>query len=209
MAVPLRVRSYRLGALNVYALQAHVLDEIAAETAGLFAEQASIVLANAEAFTRAQATAVSLGQALTSRSVIDMAKGILMARDECGPAEAFDLFRQASQTQHRKLREVAQELVDGVTNQPEGDTAVGGRPIRSGLLSPRGSAVGVAGIVAAHDIDPPTADQEARGCQGAVQLSGSQRQASKDEPGAPRCRGFRLFPSLAHARTLELRMSRG
>lgn len=53
------------------ALQAGILDDTAVETAALFAEQASVVLATAHAFTRAQATAVSAGEALTSRSVID------------------------------------------------------------------------------------------------------------------------------------------
>lgn len=47
MAAPLTVRGDRLGALNVYALQADVLDEAAAMTAALFAVQASIVLGNA------------------------------------------------------------------------------------------------------------------------------------------------------------------
>jgi GAF domain-containing protein len=122
VAAPLTVRGSRLGALNVYALQARVLDESAVETAALFAEQASIVLSNAEAFTRAQATAASLGQALTSRSVIDMAKGIVMARENCGPTDAFDRLRHLSQTQHRKLREIAQELVDE-TSSPAGPDA--------------------------------------------------------------------------------------
>ena len=44
VAVPLTVQASRLGALNVYALQARVFDETAGETAALFAEQASIVL---------------------------------------------------------------------------------------------------------------------------------------------------------------------
>lgn len=112
VASPLTVRGTRLGALNVYALQARVFDETAAETAALFAEQASVVLANAEAFTRAQSAAANLGQALISRSVIDMAKGIVMGRDHCGPEEAFDRLRRMSQTQNRKLREIAQEMVD-------------------------------------------------------------------------------------------------
>ena len=80
---------------------------------------------NAEAFTRAQEVSVNLGHALTSRSVIDMAKGIVMAREGCDPAEAFDQLRQISQTQHRKLREVVQELVEGVTNPPRANTANG------------------------------------------------------------------------------------
>lgn len=125
VAAPLTVRGSRLGALNVYALRARVFDESTVETAALFAEQASIVLANAEAFTRAQATAISLEQALTSRSVIDMAKGIVMAREACGPAEAFDVLRQMSQTQHRKLREIARELIDQVQREAV-DTAAEG-----------------------------------------------------------------------------------
>ena len=125
VAAPLTVRGSRLVALNVYALRARVFDESTVETAALFAEQASIVLANAEAFTRAQATAISLEQALTSRSVIDMAKGIVMAREACGPAEAFDVLRQMSQTQHRKLREIARELIDQVQREAV-DTAAEG-----------------------------------------------------------------------------------
>jgi AmiR/NasT family two-component response regulator len=105
--------------LNVYALQAWVFDEATVQTAALFAEQASIVLGNAEAFTRAQVTVVSLEQALTSRSVIDTAKGIVMAREGCGPSQAFDVLRQMSQTQHRKLRDIAHELIDQVQREAD------------------------------------------------------------------------------------------
>ena len=119
VAAPLTVAGNRLGALNIYALQSGVFDEAAEKTAILFAEQAAVVLANAEAFTRAQNAAINLGEALTSRAVIDMAKGIVMAREHCNPDEAFDLLRAASQAEHRKLRDIAQEMVDGVT---QGDT---------------------------------------------------------------------------------------
>lgn len=116
VAAPLTVNGYRLGALNVYALQTGVFDEVAVHTASLFAEQASVVLGNAEAFTRAQAAAINLGEALTSRAVIDMAKGIVMSREHCGPEEAFDRLRRASQASQRKLRDLAQELVDGTAD---------------------------------------------------------------------------------------------
>lgn len=114
IAVPLAVRGRPLGALNVYALQPWVLDEGAAETAQLFGEQASVVLANADAFTRAQQTAVSLGDALTSRAVIDMAKGIIMAREGCDPDTAFNRLKAMSQDSQRKLRDIAQSVVDDV-----------------------------------------------------------------------------------------------
>jgi GAF domain-containing protein len=117
VAAPLSVRSTHLGALNIYALQARVLDDTAIETAALFAEQASIVLANADAFTRARQAALNLGEALTSRAVIDMAKGIVMARERCTAEEAFDHLRAMSQTRHRKLREIAADLVESVSRQ--------------------------------------------------------------------------------------------
>ncbi len=116
VAVPLAVRGTRLGALNIYALQEGMLDESATATATLFAEHAAIVLANADAFSRAKSEAANLEQALTSRAVIDTAKGIVMARRHCDAEAAFEHLRTLSQAQNRKLREVAQELVDGVAS---------------------------------------------------------------------------------------------
>ena len=122
VAAPLTAHGARLGALNVYALQTWVFDDASAGTASLFAEQASIVLANAEAFTRARSSAINLGEALTSRAVIDMAKGIVMAQRRCNANEAFDHLRQQSQTQHRKLRDVAEDLVAEVSAGERQDT---------------------------------------------------------------------------------------
>jgi GAF domain-containing protein len=118
VAAPLTVRGSRLGALNIYALQAGVFDAESAGTATVFAEHAAVVLANAEAFTRAEQAAINLGEALTSRAVIDMAKGIIMARTGCTPAQAFDQLRVISQTSDRKLRDVAADLVAEVSGGP-------------------------------------------------------------------------------------------
>ena len=123
VAAPLSVRGAHLGALNIYALQSSVFDDAAVRTAELFAEQAAIVLANAEAFTRAQTTVTNLGEALTSRAVIDMAKGIIMSQEKCSPEEAFDQLRRLSQTRHRKVREIAQQLVDEISAGAESDPA--------------------------------------------------------------------------------------
>ncbi len=92
-----------------------MFDEASVATSALFAEQAAVVLANAEAFARVTSTATNLGEALKSRELIDMAKGIVMARQGCDPDTAFDVLREMSQTQHRKLRDVARMLVVGVS----------------------------------------------------------------------------------------------
>ena len=122
VAAPLTAHGARLGALNVYTKQSWVFDEASVATSTLFAEQAAIVLANAEAFARVTSAATNLGEALTSREIIDMAKGIVMARQGCDPDQAFEVLRELSQTQHRKLRDVARSLVAEVSGAADHET---------------------------------------------------------------------------------------
>jgi AmiR/NasT family two-component response regulator len=56
-----------------------------------------------------------LEQALTSRTEIDQALGILMGQQRCTADEAFALLRQHSQNNNRKLRDVAADLITRVT----------------------------------------------------------------------------------------------
>jgi hypothetical protein len=50
--------------------------------------------------------------------VIEQAKGILMSQRRCDAAEAFSLLAEASQRSNRKLRDIAQSLVAGVSGAP-------------------------------------------------------------------------------------------
>jgi AmiR/NasT family two-component response regulator len=54
----------------------------------------------------------NLHTAFRTRELIGQAEGILMQRERIGANEAFDILRHASQHLNRKLREVAQDLVD-------------------------------------------------------------------------------------------------
>lgn len=49
-----------------------------------------------------------------SRAVIEPAKGILMSQRGCNASDAFTLLAAASQRSNRKLRDIAQSIVDGV-----------------------------------------------------------------------------------------------
>ncbi|HUQ62598.1 MAG TPA: ANTAR domain-containing protein [Acidimicrobiales bacterium] len=60
-----------------------------------------------------------LEEALTTRDVIGQAKGILMVRQSCSADEAIDVLRRASQRANRKLRDIAQDLVDATTSVEE------------------------------------------------------------------------------------------
>jgi len=57
-----------------------------------------------------------LEEALQSSREIGMAVGVLMASGKIPQDEAFDRLRQASQNLHRKLRQIAAEVVD--TGEP-------------------------------------------------------------------------------------------
>ena len=70
----------------------------------------------------------NLQSALGSREIIGQAQGILMEREKITAEQAFNLLRQSSQHLNRKLRDVAQDLVDtGETPdlQPPAPTAHG------------------------------------------------------------------------------------
>ena len=49
---------------------------------------------------------------LESRPVIDQAKGMLIAEHGCSPDEAFQMISNASQRENRKVRDIAQAMVD-------------------------------------------------------------------------------------------------
>jgi AmiR/NasT family two-component response regulator len=53
---------------------------------------------------------------MATMPVIEQAKGIVMAQQECGPEEAFDLLRRASQRSNVKVHVLAEQIVKVVTS---------------------------------------------------------------------------------------------
>jgi response regulator NasT len=66
-----------------------------------------------------QSEVEDLKAALTTRPVIDQAKGILMAERGCTPDEAFDLLSNASQRDNRKVRDIARAIVHHAQQEPD------------------------------------------------------------------------------------------
>jgi AmiR/NasT family two-component response regulator len=56
--------------------------------------------------------------ALETRTVIGVALGILMQREGIGEAEAFKMLKAASQSSNRKLRDIANEIIDELKPGP-------------------------------------------------------------------------------------------
>jgi response regulator NasT len=75
-----------------------------------------------------QSEVEDLKAALTSRPVIDQAKGILMAERGCSPEEAFTMLSNASQRDNRKVRDIARALVDSASQGAQQEPAGRRRP---------------------------------------------------------------------------------
>ena len=73
-----------------------------------------MAVANAGVYASTATLAANLQRALDSRAVIDQAKGILMGRHGITSDAAFEMLSKQSQLANRKLRDIAQDLVDEV-----------------------------------------------------------------------------------------------
>jgi|SRR5215207_4576249 len=93
------------GALNLYANQPHSIDLDARQLGAMFAN----LVAAALGWSRETAT---LTEALSTRSTIGQAIGIVMERYHLDPDRAFTFLVRTSQTGNVKLRDVAAELIE-------------------------------------------------------------------------------------------------
>jgi len=102
-------------ALSFYARRRSGFTAGAIVTAENVARHVSRPLRVALRIGRLQAARDDLASAMQSRTVIDMAIGVVMAQNRCGPDEAFTLLRKASNSRNTKLRDVATSIVASIS----------------------------------------------------------------------------------------------
>jgi GAF domain-containing protein len=115
LSVPLPVREGLHGGLNLYAVEADGFDDTARDVGRAFASYAAVAVHNMHLYQSTRDQAEHLDIAMQTRAVIEQAKGILMSQRRCDAQQAFNLLAAASQRSNRKLRDIAQAIVDGVT----------------------------------------------------------------------------------------------
>ena len=120
VSIPLSIDGSTVGALNLYSSEPHAFDQAARQHAESFATQAATALTLALRNVAQAEDTAQLEQALTSRTVIDQALGILMAQQHCTADQAFALLRAHSQNNNRKVRDVAADLITRVSGQLPG-----------------------------------------------------------------------------------------
>jgi GAF domain-containing protein len=97
-----------LGALNLYSRQRGAFTTVSAQTLTVLAAHCAIALGR----VAAQAENEHLRHALESNRNVGIAMGILMANHRVTKDQAFDLLRVSSQHSHRKLVDIALEVID-------------------------------------------------------------------------------------------------
>src|SRR6478672_11929372 len=112
LSLPLLLPDQVVGAINVYAHGKDIFDEHAAELGELFAKPAAVAVHNAQILADALSLTVQLQTALATRPVIDQAIGLIRGRTGRSVEDAFTHLRAISQAEHRKLSDVAQQIVD-------------------------------------------------------------------------------------------------
>jgi transcriptional regulator with GAF, ATPase, and Fis domain len=117
-ALPMRLRTDVIGALNLFDTQPGPLDEGKLRIGQALADVATIGLLQHRAIRRRDVVTEQLQTALNSRVLIEQAKGVLAERFHLDVADAFTALRDGARSNNRRLSELAQAIVDGTEQFP-------------------------------------------------------------------------------------------
>ena len=112
-ALPMRVRGQTVGALNLFRVPAGRLDETDVSVAQGMADIAAVGLMQERSVRESREVVQQLESALTSRVVIEQAKGVLAERARISLDAAFLRMRGYARANNLKIGRVARDLVDG------------------------------------------------------------------------------------------------
>jgi GAF domain-containing protein len=112
IGVPMNAFGRTIGVINIYRDAPSTWTPGDIDAAQIVASMGAGYIINANQMREQTDLADHLQSALDSRDVIGQAKGILMSRRGVDADAAFEALRAASQASNRKLRDVAQELLD-------------------------------------------------------------------------------------------------
>jgi GAF domain-containing protein len=112
-ALPMRHRDQVIGALTLLHTEPHTLDKPDARLGQALADAATIGLLHERAVRHAESVSEQLQGALTSRVIIEQAKGVLANQADTSPDEAFTILRRHARTRRLRLTDLARSVVDG------------------------------------------------------------------------------------------------
>ncbi len=112
LSTPLVAGNTTLGAIKVYGDRPRAFDARAIQLLVLFSAQASLLVANMQTAERARRFSEGMRQAVRSRDLVGMAKGVLMGRHGVDEDAALRMLVGRSQQTGASLAEAARTVVD-------------------------------------------------------------------------------------------------
>jgi transcriptional regulator with GAF, ATPase, and Fis domain len=112
LAVPLRLRTATIGALNLFGREAGALGGADAQVARALADVATIGILQERAIRDSRVLSDQLEHALGSRVLIEQAKGVVSQTRQVPVDEAFAILRTYARRNNERLRDVAERVVE-------------------------------------------------------------------------------------------------
>jgi GAF domain-containing protein len=117
LGVPIPLAGEADCALNLYSTTINGFPTEAIASAQTFADEASRSLRLAVRIAHLSDKAENLSAAMESRTVIDLAAGIIMGQNKCGQAAAIAIMKTTASHREIKLRTVAAEIVAALSDE--------------------------------------------------------------------------------------------
>jgi GAF domain-containing protein len=118
-ALPLRLRSIVIGALNLFCARPGPLSEADVRTGQALADVATIGILAQRTVYQSEQLSTQLQQALNSRVIIEQAKGMLAERLHITTDAAFVLLRGHARNHNLHLSDLARHVADGSSTAAE------------------------------------------------------------------------------------------
>ncbi|HEU5429143.1 MAG TPA: ANTAR domain-containing protein [Actinocrinis sp.] len=114
-ALPLRLRSTIIGALNLFRTHQGALSDDDIHTGQALADVATIGILAQRNAQQSELLTTQLQRALDSRVTIEQAKGVLAERRQISVDAAFALLRAYARNHNLHLSELARQVADGTS----------------------------------------------------------------------------------------------
>jgi GAF domain-containing protein len=112
-ALPLRLRGEIIGVLNLFQGERRTLSDADMHLGQALADVSTISILSQRSLRESEILASQLQNALTSRTTIEQAKGMLSARLQIPMDEAFTTLRDHARAHHEQLSALARRITEG------------------------------------------------------------------------------------------------
>jgi AmiR/NasT family two-component response regulator len=109
----MRLRNETIGALNLFQTEPGPLSQADLAIGQAMADVATVGLLQERAIAARELLATQLQTALTSRVLLEQAKGVLAQRAGLSMDQAFQLMRAYARSNNHRLSDVAARIIDG------------------------------------------------------------------------------------------------